>query len=491
MGLREYVRILRERWLAIVVFGLLGILLAAVVSYATAPSYTATATDFVAIGAPEGANGTLSSGSQFALQRVKSYPQVAVSPDVLRPVIDKLGLDTTLDQLAERVSVDNPADTVLLDVSAKAPTAKDAAELANAVAAQLGVVIQQLETPIGTKLPPIKVSLLNPATPPPTPSEPRTKVNLLVGLLAGLGLGLVWALVRDSLDTTVKDVADVTAVAGASPLGIVGFDPDAARDPLSALSPSSQRSEVFRAIRTNLQYVDVDDQPTVITVTSARPTEGKTTTALNLAIATAQVGQRVCVVETDLRRPKVGEYLGLDESIGLTDVLAGNATLDDALITWRRGLLTVLPAGHVPPNPSELLASHQMVSVLKALRARFDLVLLDATPLLPVTDGAVISSVSDGAVLVVRHGSTTRDQLERAVDALRQVDARLLGAVFNFVPARSGGYSYRYPYGYGGVDAGRPAGRAGNPTTPSAGGEKDADQAPSAAATLPPQVPSP
>lgn len=252
------------------------------------------------------------------------------------------------------------------------------------------------------------------------------------------------ALLREHLDTTVKSpdkLADATAGVA---LGRIGFDPEARSNPLVALKVQSPRSESFRSIRTNLQYVDVDNPPRVVAVTSSVSEEGKSTTACNLAITLAQAGKSVCLVEADMRRPKLAEYMGIESSCGLTDVLTGQTTLDIALLPWNRGLLTVLPVGSRPPNPSELLASKQMRTVLDELRERFDIVILDAAPLLPVTDGAIVASATDGALLIARYGKTTRDQAERAAQALVRVDARLLGTVLNFVPERRRGYGYGY-----------------------------------------------
>ena len=165
----------------------------------------------------------------------------------------------------------------------------------------------------------------------------------------------------------------------------------------------------------------------------------------------AQSGLRVCLVEGDLRRPRVAEYLDIDGVVGLANVLAGQIPIQQALVSWPRGPLQVLPSGTVPPNPSEMLGSKQMVSVLGDLRNHFDAVIIDAAPLLLVTDGAILSAASDGAIIVVRHGRTTREQLDRAVDSLAQVDGRLLGTVLNFAPIKRGrnGYGYGYGYGYG------------------------------------------
>jgi capsular exopolysaccharide synthesis family protein len=455
LELRDYVNVILKHWIAIVVITAVGLGAAAVYTFTAPKVYTAQAQTFIAISSPQsdGAAG-LAPDATYTLQRLQSYINIIDSPDVLQPVIDELGLSVSVKDLSKNVTATNPLDTVLIEVSASNGNPQLAAKLANAVSARLGVVIQELETNAAGNLVPVKATLTNPATPPTSPSSPRIAVNLLLGFIIGLALGVGYAFLRESTDNTVKSPDEVADLTGASPLGIIAFDPDATSTPLVALDQRSTRAEAFRTIRTNLQYVDVDNPPQVVAITSAIPGEGKTTTALNLAITLAQAGKKVALVETDLRRPKASAYLGVESELGLTDVLAGQTKLEDALLSWNRDLLTFLPAGHTPPNPSELLASHQFANVLASLREQFDHVVIDATPLLPVTDGAIVSKAADGALLVVRFGKTTRDQVLSAAEALHHVDARVLGCALNFVPTGRRGYGYRYGYKYGGYGYG-------------------------------------
>lgn len=467
MDIRDYWRIVRKRWISILVCTLVGALLSLGYSLSATKQYSATAQNFVAIGGiSEGdSNAYVYSGSNFALQRVKSYVSVVDTPAVLVPVIQELGLDLTPQQLAAMVSASNPPQTVLLNVTVTGTDPAQATAIANAVAAKYAEEIQNLETPEGASTPPVKVSTILLAQEPSSPVSPRTLVNVALGLLLGLGIGLAQAILREQLDTSVKSPEVLGEMTGGTSLGHIGFDPDAAKNPLVAMNQQSPRSEAFRSIRTNLQYVDVDNPPRAVAITSAMPSEGKTTTACNLAIALAQAGKSVLLVEADMRRPKVAEYLGVEASVGLTNVLTGSASLEESLVQWHRGLLSVLPVGSTPPNPSELLASQQMRHLLAELRERFDIVVVDAAPLLPVSDGAIVASVTDGALLVARHGTTTRDQAQHAAEALDRVDARLLGVVLNFVPEHKRGYGYAYGYSYGyGADEGKGSGRKSAPS---------------------------
>ena len=203
-------------------------------------------------------------------------------------------------------------------------------------------------------------------------------------------------------------------------------------------------------LRTNLQFVDIDAATKVFVVSSALPGEGKTTTSVNLALTLAQTGQKTLLIECDLRRPKATHALGMDNSVGVTTVLLGKVSFEDALQEDPGSGLAVLGSGAIPPNPAELLQSRAMTELLDRARERFDTVIIDAPPLLPVTDAALLGVHADGAIVVVAHGRTTKEQLSQAADRLEQVDASLVGLVLNMAPAknRGGGYGYGYGYGY-------------------------------------------
>lgn len=449
MALRDYWDVVRRRWIPIVAATLLGLGAAVLLTASTPPSYTATATNFVALTSIDSGSSPLS-GAQFAAERVKSYTEIVGSPDVMVPVIDELGLPYTAPQLAGKVSVSNPIQTVLLLVSAVDGSADRAAAVANATSVQLGRVIEQLETPTGQSVPPVKVTLTEPAIPPSSPSAPKPRNNAIFGLFLGLVVGLGFAFLRDALDRTVKTTKQLEELTGVPLLGQVPFDKQASTNRLAALDLTSPRSEGYRTIRANLQFVNVDEPARAIVVTSANPGDGKTTVACNLAIALAQSGKMVCLVEADLRRPRVADYMGIPSGSGLSDVLSNQRKLDDVLVPWNRDFLTILPPGQTPPNPSELLESAQMGALVRALKSRFDMVIIDSSPLLAVADAAVVASHADGAILVVRHAVTTRDGVTHATSGLMQSGGNVLGTVLNAVPVgKRYGNGYGYGYGYG------------------------------------------
>jgi capsular exopolysaccharide synthesis family protein len=286
--------------------------------------------------------------------------------------------------------------------------------------------------------------------PPLTPSSPNIPLNLALGALVGLAIGIGIAVLRAVLDTRIRTPRDVELVTDSPLIGAIAYDPKAKERPLIVhADPLSPRAESFRALRTNLQFLDMGGRSAFV-VTSSVPSEGKSTTTINLAIALADAGKRVALIDADLRKPKVADYLGIEGGVGLTDVLIGRTRLGDVMLPWGKRSLYVLPAGKIPPNPSELLGSKQMHTLLEVLERDFDVVLCDAPPLLPVTDAAILAKATSGAIVVVAASRTNRHQLTRAVEALGTAGAGIAGIVLAMVPTRGPDayYSYGYSYGY-------------------------------------------
>ena len=449
MELRDYISVLRKRWLLVTLLTVLCVAGATAATFAMTPKYEASTQLFVSTQGSGDATQLLQ-GSSFSQQRVKSYADIVTSPKVLQPVIDKLGLAMSARQLAGSVSAEAPLDTVLINVSVRDESAAQAQKIADAVSATFIDVVQELEKPQDNGTTPVKVSVVQPAELPQAPVTPNKKLNLALGLLVGLALGVGAAVLRDTFDTSVKGESDIKGVTDLPLLGGIAFDSDAAKRPLIVQNdPHSPRAEAFRQLRTNLQFVDAANHPRSFVITSSVPGEGKSTSTANLAITLAAAGSSVALVEGDLRRPRVAEYMGLEGAVGLTNVLIGQATLDDVLQPWGNGRLQVLACGPVPPNPSELLGSQPMDDALRELEKRFDYVIIDCPPLLPVTDAAVVSRLAGGTVLVAGSGKINREQLRRALETLAAVDARVLGVLMNMLPVKGpDSYSY-YAYGYG------------------------------------------
>ncbi len=446
--LRDYVRALRRSWPLLLVCVMLGVLVAAAVTWREAKVYAATETLVVSSNGGDSAASAYQ-GGLLSQQRVKSYVDLVASDRIAAGVIAKLGLDLSPQVLQAHIKATAVPDTVLLQTVVTDGDARRAQMIATAVGEVFSAAVAEIETAAPGSPPSVRVSVWENAKLPTAPVAPRPARAMSLGAVLGLLVSVGAAVARQRLDTSVRTESDVAAATGLATLGAVALDPAGARYPLiGALDAQSARSEGFRQLRTNLRFVDVDTPPRVILVASSMSGEGKTATTCNLAITLAQAGARVALVEADLRRPSFGEYLGIETAAGLTSVLIGAADLDDVLVPWGDdgGRLEVLPSGPLPPNPSELLGSRNMGDVLGELSRRFDIVLIDAPPVLPVTDAAVLAAQVDGTLLVVRSGKTRREQLTRASDVLRTVDARILGAVLNMIPARElDAMTYGYP----------------------------------------------
>ena len=291
---------------------------------------------------------------------------------------------------------------------------------------------------------------------PTAPASPNPKLNLMLGAVLGLGLAFGYAMLRRTMDRKLRTKEDVESrfaisVVGGIPTAQVLAQDKAGHAKIAVdaevfTAATGAAAEAFRKLRTNLMYMNIDHPPRVVVITSPMPGDGKSTVAANLAAAIDSTGQKVVLIDGDLRRPTVATLFGLVEGVGLTDVLAGRIHLEDALQpTDAHPNLSVLGAGAIPPNPSELLGSQVMYELLQKL-ASDALVVIDAPPLLPVTDAAVLTTSCDGAFVVVSAGQTLDTQLGSAFDQLTTVGARPLGVILNRVAKRDTGSGYYDQY---------------------------------------------
>ncbi|MGY1854925.1 polysaccharide biosynthesis tyrosine autokinase [Modestobacter sp. SYSU DS0290] len=452
--------IVRRYLLVLVVCTALGGGGALALSLLATPAYTSQASLFVSLEAAGSAND-LAQGSTFTRDQMASYSTLATTPAVLEPVIAELGLDTDARALARQVSASPANDTVILQVEATSGSATEAAGIANAVAGQLSRVIEEV-APAGTEgRATVRVTTVAPAAVPEFASSPNTRVNVAAGLVLGLALGLLCAWLRETLDTRVRDQAGLAKVTQLPLIGSIGdLAGHGTRPVVVQVDPHSPQAESFRQLRTNLQFLGLspdpvsgaDGGPRTLVVTSARAGEGKSTVAANLAVAMAETGARVLLVDADLRRPTVAGLLGLEGAAGLTTVLSGRAALADVVQPWGPMRLDVLTSGTTPPNPTELLGSPAMIRLLDEMAGAYEFVVLDAAPLLAVADAAVLAHRTDGTVLVANVRQARRPQLAEALENLEKVGARVLGVVLNGVRRDEQVYAYQRRQDDGVVD---------------------------------------
>ena len=318
------------------------------------------------------------------------------------------------------------------------------------------------------------IHVIDRAVPPTAPIRPDKMRNIMFALAAGLGLGVALALTREALDNSIKSAQEIEKLTDLPTLAIVpiaqphagmigGESSHAKRLPLMnqdsrvppALSvikkPGAPISEAYRALRTSVLLSTADRPPQVLLVTSSQPGEGKTVTALNLALTMAQKGGRVLLMDADMRRPGIAKALQMVLNKGLSGILTGAYEYGPELLAKieRADGLSLLPSGPIPPNPAELLCSMKMEGLIKRLRQDFDQVIIDSPPVLPITDPTILSSIVDGVLMVVECEMTTRAALTRACRVIEHAGGKILGTVLNKVDVRRDGYyGYRYYHGY-------------------------------------------
>ncbi|WP_116449781.1 polysaccharide biosynthesis tyrosine autokinase [Blastococcus litoris] len=452
MRSRAPLEVVRRRWRWVAVMALLGVVAGLCYSLYVPKTYRASASVFFSLQYGDSASD-LVQGSTYTQNQVASFARLATTPAVLEPVIDELGLDTGVNALASRIEASAPLDTVLVEVTVTDRSAEGSARIANAVVDTLSTTVENLAPRNDNGRPTVEATTVAPAEVPGGPAAPKPPLNVAVGLGIGLLVGLALAWTREALDNRVRDASVVSEVTDLPVIGSIGTRSRASQPVVIESEPHSPQADFFRQLATNLQFLGVPgansangrDLRTVM-VTSSVPAEGKSTVAANLAAALAESNARVVLVDADLRRPATAQLLGIEGAAGLSTVLIGRATIDDVLQEWGTSGLHVLASGRVPPNSGELLNSPAMRQVLAELRQRFDFVVLDAPPLLPVADAVILSRAVDGAIVVANVTKVRRHQLAESLRSLEQVKARVLGVVLNQVRRRDPSYSYE-PYG--------------------------------------------
>jgi capsular exopolysaccharide synthesis family protein len=495
--LRSYALIVRKRKWWVIAFALVGLIVSLAISFVEPKMYSATAQVLVQ---PSGQTSALGTTQQPVTQtQVQTMEQLVTSAPVTNAVRRRLG-DVPV------VTASEVAQTNVIAITADSRVPSQAARIANTYAQafvndqqsavlnnltsaegrlrgqirSIGKQIKQLRGTSGNaseltalinqqavlreQLTQMQVNntgtvgglvLVTPAQTPLSPSSPKPTKNGLLGLAAGLILGLAAAFLRESLDDAVNSKEMAEEFGGATVIAAVPMVNSWKKrnKPLvvSLARPMSPAAEAYRSLRTSLQFARQERDLGIILVTSPAAAEGKTSTLSNLGAMFAQAGERVVLVSCDLRKPRLGEFFGLDEQAGLTTAILGERPLED-LIQPVPGdsNLWMLPSGQPPPNPAELLSGMRAQQIFSTLRELFDLVLIDSPPVLPVTDAVVLSKIVDATVLVVAAGQTSRGDLQRAAEKLGQVNAHITGIVLNET-TRQGGYGYGYQYGYGGT----------------------------------------
>lgn len=432
--LSSHLRALRRFWRSVLLVTVLGVLGGWVLSATTTPQYQTDLTFFAASGTQTEADAL--NADEFAQRRLNSYLGLVTSDEVTSAIITDLGLDLSSRDLSEMIEAVAVPETVLLEVHVRSESPELSRDIAQSLADNLDDILADIDR-VGADAATERQFSLAPVSGPtllPYPVVPRTRLNFLVGFIAGLGLGLIQALVRQQLDQTVRTREQVTTVTGYPMLGKTPYLRSARRRPvLRNINQQTRSAEAFRHLRTNLQFLDAAKAIKVLVVTSTTEGEGKSSTAANLALTMAALGGKVLLIDADLRRPSLSRYFGLVGSVGLTNVLVGQADVPSLVQAVAGQDVDLLASGPVPPNPSELLAGPAMSRVLEKVRHDYDAVVIDTAPLMPVTDAAALAARADGVLMVVRHGRARRTDLLHCVELIENVQARFLGSVLTMV----------------------------------------------------------
>lgn len=451
MTAQDYVRLLRRNLVLIISLTLIGLSIGVLIALTTPTRYTTSTRLLVSAQAGDTATpADLNLARGYAQQAVTSYVDIIPSSLVLQPVIDDLGLDSTVAQLSSKVSATASTTSTAITLTVSDHNPAQAARLANAIGDSFtAVVAEQLERPVDARPSLVRIDTLEAASVPVSPSAPNVPLTVALGALLGLAAGIGIGVLRSVLDNRVRTIEDVERAVSAPMLGGIALDPQARKRPLVvAADARDPRAEAFRSLRTNVKFLDLGEGSMALTVTSAGPGEGKSTTTANLAITFAESGARVALIDADLRLPRIADYFSIEGGVGLTEVLIGRAVASETLQHWGRGALFILPAGTIPPNPAELLGSSAMTALLNDLKAAFDIILIDSPPVGLVTDAAVLARQTQGALLVTASGKTRANRLSDAEATIEKSGAKVLGTVVTMLPTKG---ADRTAYGvYGG-----------------------------------------
>lgn len=446
MTILDFLRMLRANLKLLIIGLVVGALLGFGYSLMQPRVYASSSTGYVTVGNGAGI-GDVISGSAAAKEKAAAYLALVNSAAVADEIIAaNPELNMSRGQVQSNLSATVDANSALINVSAHGSTPEQAQALANSSLEAVAKVVNDLEGSSSVRVIPLEDAALN-----NTPISPDVQKLVLIG--AGIGLGLVFAtiLLRRTVDTKLRTRDDATKATEAGVLGVLPFSDELTEENILRANIDHVAQESIRQMRTNLRFVNVDNPPKSLIVTSAEPGEGKSTVSTSIARALADAGEPVIIIDADLRRPTIAKKFKIDSKIGLTQVLAGQVELADAVRQFEDTQLFILPAGRIPPNPSELLGSDKMRQLISELSGEFT-VIVDVPPVLPVTDAALLSTAVDGVVLVGTVGKTRKENLAEAATNLRKVSANLLGVVINRAPRTGLGNSY-YGFAYSSTGA--------------------------------------
>lgn len=448
MTLLDAVRVMRRFWAMLASSILLGLAVAGAYAATQPRLYTASSEAYVQV---EGAGRSVSEvsvGNNVASTKAAAYAPLTRSGMVADRVIDDLGLDASPSEVAGSISYSTEPESPRIVVFATSTSPQRAKDVADAVVGATAEVASIVESGGSGAAAVVRLIPVTNAVLPTTPVSPDVPRLLALGLGAGALLGYLLIMARLRLDTRLRRPDDVTDLTGQGLIGTIPRSRDLRQRLHSHSLLSGAVGEALRHLRTNLVFADPDHAPRSVVVTSPQPGEGKSTVSALLARSLALRGEKVVLVDGDLRRPMVGTLFDISTGVGVTQVLSGSVPLREALVETDTPNLYVLAAGRIPHNPSEVVGSDRMRQLLEHL-AKDHVVVVDAPPALPVTDALILAQRVDGLLVITQMGRTRKEQLSRTLDLAAGVNARVLGVVLNGIPQGRAAGVYGYEtYGY-------------------------------------------
>ncbi|MEV4542219.1 Wzz/FepE/Etk N-terminal domain-containing protein [Micromonospora echinaurantiaca] len=426
---RHYFKALRARRWMVLTLVLISTAGGGLATLLQTPMYKAEVQLFFSPNFPTKDIRQLDTGGNYILQRVRSYSEIADSPEVATTVIERLGLPYSSEELLSRVSVTGKASTAILNIEVLDPEPGRARDIANAIGAEMPGFIGRLEQPTGIDSPPVKVSVVRPATAPSAPESPQPVVNIGLALAGGLIVGTVTAVTAYARERTVRDADHAAEVADLTLVGVVEAAPGATR--LLAPDERSARAEALRQTRATLRVQAVGERLTSVTVVGSAGDDGGALTAGNLAVAFARAGETVVLIDGNLRNPEIHELFAVPNETGLANVLRGEASVNDVTVQWRAEFpLYLLLAGRDESGPTErLFQPDKIADLMQSFRLGQVFVIVNGPPLLSDAEATFLVTATDATVVAARVGTTRTDQLPTTVDALRRMRANLLGLI--------------------------------------------------------------
>ena len=448
LDIKELIHIIRKHALIIISFTLVAIFLSGLVSIFFMDKVYESSTTLIVSKQKGGKDNDLQvSDINLARNLVETYSVIIKSNRVLESVLSEMNLNMSLDKLKSKIKVSAEGNTEIIRITVEDTLPERAKDIANTLA---NVFIKEVNTLLKME----NVQVIDKAKAPHSTIRPKLFINVTVAGFIGLMIGLGFILLMEYLDNTLKTPEDIYKYMQLSVIGnIPNFDNSfskrkdtkKATDLINGLSIKAPVVEAYKTLRTNIQYASLDKELKVILVTSSSQGEGKTSTSSNLAVSMAQSDKRVLLIDCDLRKSHLHKVFHILNIKGLTNVLAENIDYHEILNTVDIPNLYILTSGPKPPNPSEMLESARMEAFIKRVSEEFDVIILDAPPVLPVADAMILSRLADGVIFVTKYGTTTYEMAVKAKENMDNVGAKIIGVVINGISIDEGiGYYYYY-----------------------------------------------